>query len=76
LQAISIHFKGSCTFSSIQIFLDKVFRMPNKGKKIENRKTSKMHQLVVEALMVMEGDNVVAELGCLVEKEVKGSYVW
>jgi hypothetical protein len=48
--------------------------MPNKGKKIENRKTSKMHQLVVEALMVMEGDNV--ELGCLVEKEVKGSYVW
>jgi hypothetical protein len=74
LQAISIHFTGSCTFSSIQIFLDKVFRMPNKGKKIENRKTSKMHQLVVEALMVMEGDNV--ELGCLVEKEVKGSYVW
>jgi hypothetical protein len=36
-----------------------------------------MRQLVVEALiMVMEGDNFVAELGCLVEKEVEGCYVW
>jgi len=71
-------FKGSCTFFSIQSFLDKVFKMPNKGGggPIENRKTSKMRQLVVEALMVMEGDNFVAELGCLVEKEVEGCYVW